>query len=638
MSTAPYVESGAHARSRWLGALVVIAAALLPFWSSLGYPFLAWDDDVNFTRNEGFRGLDLEHLRWMWSIFHAGHYMPLTWLSCAIDFDLAGLDARMFHATNLALHATCALFLFLALDELLLRCAVVRGRTAAAALGAAFFAAHPLRVESVVWLTERRDVLSGAFLALSAWAWLRSQRPQCARARWLALSIAAFAASLLSKVAGLGFPLVLLALDAWPLRRHERLGWRPLLAEKLPYLALALAGAALGVLGQRYGTEVLASLDARPLDERVAISAFAFRSYLRHTLVPAGLCAFYELPERLSLLEPRYLASLAFVLVSTGFLFLRRARSSASAALWTAWWSFGVLVAPVIGLVHAGRQISADRYTYLPSFALAGLVAAALARWPRRVALGASAAGVVALGIAAHSTTMHWRDTRTLFERVVQVEPESYLGHHKLGVLLHQAGEHQLALEHYDRALDLRPSQPQADIRYDRALARIALDRRDALEDIDRALDERPGHEGALRVFAQEGEGRFGLLPSEIDFRLGLALSLPGPPLVALELASRRALSKGDNELALKHAVEYERLAPTSAMGARLEGRAALYSGQFARARDAFERACQRAPSADAHYELGLALEKLGQRDAAAAQFRRALELDPAHPRAAGKL
>lgn len=638
MSTAPNVESGAHARSRWLGALVVIAAALLPFWSSLGYPFLAWDDDVNFTRNEGFRGLDLEHLRWMWTSFHAGHYMPLTWMSCALDFELAGLDPRMFHATNLALHAACSLLLFLALDELLALARVTRARVAAATLGAAFFAAHPLRVESVVWLTERRDVLCGAFLALSAWSWLRSQRFGARRGPWLALSVAAFAASLLSKVAGLGYPLVLLALEAWPLRRHERSGWRPLLVEKLPYVALALAGAALGILGQRFGTQVLASLDARPLDERVAISAFAFRSYLRHTLLPVGLSPFYELPARLSLLEPRYLASLVFVLVSTGFLFLRRHKSNATAALWSAWWSFGVLVAPVIGLVHAGNQIAADRYTYLPSFALAGLVAACCARWSTRSAHAACAAAIVALGFVARATTAHWSDTRTLFERAIAVEPGNSLAHHKLGVLAYQAGDAQKALEHYDRAIALHSRGSQSDVRYDRALARIALDRHDALADIDWALDEQPGHEGALRLFAQEAEGRFGLIPSEVDFRVGLALTLPGPPLVALEVASRRALDKGQNELALQHAEEYVRLAPSSPVGYRLAGRAALFLGRFARAREAFARCCELAPSADAHYELGLALDKLGERDAARAEFRRALELDPSHPRAAGRL
>lgn len=638
MSNAPTADRSNPARLRWLGALAVLAAALLPFLSSLSHPFHAWDDDVNFTLNEGFRGFDGEHLRWMWTSFHAGHYMPLTWMSCALDFELAGLDPRMFHATNLAWHATCSLLLFLALDELLALARVTRGRVAAAAIGAAFFASHPLRVESVVWLTERRDVLCGAFLALSTWSWLRSQRADARRGTWLALSITAFAASLLSKVAGLGLPLVLLALDAWPLRRHERSGWRPLLVEKLPYVILALAGAALGILGQRLGTQVLASLDARPLDERVAIAAFAFRSYLRHTLLPLGLSPFYELPARISLLELRYLASLAFVLVSSGFLFLRRHKSNTTAAIWSAWWSFGVLVAPVIGLVHAGHQIAADRYTYLPSFALAGLAAACLVRWNSRSALAVGAVTIIAFGFIAHSTTSHWRDTRTLFERAIAVEPENSLAHHKLGVLAYQSGDPQKALNYYDRAIALHTRGSQSDVRYDRALARIALDRPDALADIDWALDEEPGHEGALRLFAQEAEGRFGLIPSEVDFRVGLALTLPGPPLAALEVASRRALDKGENELALQHAEEYVRLAPNSPVGYRLAGRAALFLGRFARAREALARCCELAPSADAHYELGLALDKLGQRDSARAEFRRALELDPSHPRAASKL
>ncbi|MCC7012119.1 MAG: tetratricopeptide repeat protein [Planctomycetes bacterium] len=619
-------------------ALAVLAVAVAPFVRALGFPFLEWDDDVNFLRNPHVHGLSWENLRWMWTSFHVGHYMPLTWLSCALDVELAGLDPRMFHATNIALHALTALILYAALSELLAQSGVAAGARVAAAFGAMLFAAHPLRVESVVWATERRDVLSGAFVAASVWCWLRAQRADCRRSRWLVASLAAFTASLLSKVSGMALPCVLLALDAWPLRTHRHSGWRPRIAEKLPYFALAGAAAAVGFLGQRWSTDVLSDLSERGVAERVAISAHALRSYLRHTLAPLGLSPFYELPLDLDATEPRYLASIAFALITSGFLFVQRRRSSTLAALWTAWLSFCVLVAPVIGLVHAGRQISADRYTYLPSFAVAALAAAGCARFLQGARAWLGLPVIAALGIGSWIQSGHWKDTRAVFERVIEVEPQSYAGHHKLGILAHQRGELELALSHYDRALAVRPERAHAAALYDRSLTHLALgDDESGLRDLRAALADDSEHIGALNVLSQELIRR-----GDADAAVKLytdAVQRAGAKQELLNGLAQTYLRTSRFDEALATAKRLEECAPRSPLGARVAGHAHLYSGRFAAAESSLRRALELAPDdVGTLYVLGLAVSRQGREAQARALYERVLELDPSHSAARQKL
>jgi tetratricopeptide (TPR) repeat protein len=627
---------------RWMRvafALGVASLAALPFLRAVGQPFVEWDDDVNFLLNPHFRGLGRAELAWMWSSFHAGHYMPVTWMTCALDFALFGLDPAAFHASSIAWHASTAALLYGALVELLhLAGAAARGVALrlAAAVGALAFAVHPLRAESVAWATERRDVVSGAFLALSLLAWLRARRPASRRGAWLALSIASFAASLLSKTSGLALPLVLLALDAWPLASFRRSGWRPVLFEKLPYLALALAGAALAYLGQRESTELLATLEARPVGERAAISAFAFAFYLRKTLWPAGLSPFYELPSAVDPLAPGFLAPLAFVVAASAALFALRRRSPALATAWTAWLAFALLAAPVIGIVHSGRQIAADRYTYLPSFAVAGALAAACARARRAVPIAAVA--LAALAFASWRQTGVWRDTRSVFERVVEVEPHSRLGHHKLGILAHRRGEHAAALDHYERALAAPARGGEADLRYDRAVTLHAKGERErALDDARAALAIDPSHRGALRISAEElaASGRAGEAcelyaaavarsPSAADLHLGLAAAL---------LRARREAE------ALDAAARAAELEPSSRDAHRLQGIAALYLGRFAHAEAHLRRALGLgAEDAEIVYAIGLAVSRQGRASEARALFERVLALAPGHPGAREKL
>jgi tetratricopeptide (TPR) repeat protein len=493
--------------SRWSGVVVALGVAVFaaaPFARAIAFPFLGWDDDFNLVRNPGIRGFGSDELRWMWSTLHAGHFMPLTWMSCALDFAVAGLDPAQFHATNVVLHAVTALVLYLAIVELLERSRGAREPTRArfaAAVGALFFAVHPLRVESVAWATERRDVLSGAFAALSIWAWLRSLRPHASRAGPYLLSIASFAASLLSKASAMTLPFALLALDAWPLRRNDQRGWRALVAEKLPYFALGAAAAIVGYLGQRDHTGRMSSLAELGILQRLTVSASALCSYVRRTIWPADLSAFYELPQSVDPWAPRFLVPLVLVALATVVLALARRRSPLASAAWTSCAVFVILLAPVIGLVHTGEQLSADRYTYLPSFACAGALAALCNRASARKLAPWVAASLVALGGLAWRQTGHWRDTEVLFRRVVEVEPASYFGHHKLGVLAFERGAIDEARTCFDRALALRPASDNADTQYGVALIALADGEYErARASMTAALADDPTHAGARQL------------------------------------------------------------------------------------------------------------------------------------------
>lgn len=621
----------------WLVALLVALASIAPFARSVAYPFLGWDDDVNFTSAAALRSLDAESLRWMWSNFHVGHYAPLTWMSCALDFVRGGDDpARALHQTSLALHGATAAALCGALAVLLGLAGYAR-RTSliAAALGALAWGVHPLRTESVAWLTERRDVLSGLFYALTVLTWLCAQRPHARRRVWLALSVVAFAAALLSKVSGVGLPLVLLALDAWPLRRLSTTP-RAAVLEKLPYVALALGGAALGVLGQRESTEVLASADQLGLLERAAIAAHAVAFYAWKTLAPFDLSPLYELPQTIESAAPRFLAPLLLVPAAAFALFSLRRRSAAWRAAGIALLAFALLLAPVSGLAHAGRQLAADRYTYLPSFAFAALLAAALVRWSSPTAHAVAGAACLALSIASWRQTAIWSDTLTLFERAVTVEPGNYWSHHKLGILHHQAGRFDAALEHYGRALAARPSGGASDAYYDRALTHLRKnDFASARTDLEAALADAPAHAAAHAVLndLDRREGR----PTAALERLARAWERSGGADLGAQLANL-FVELGRPQEALELAGQLRAKWPNDVRAHRIAGMACMRLERMSEAESALRRANELEPSPVTLFNLGVSVELQGRAAEARTIFQAVLALDPTNTRARAKL
>ena len=446
----------------------VAACAFLAFAPAL-HAGLVWDDGLLFASNDGFRGLDPARLRWMFTNTRAAIWMPLTWITHGLDFVLFGMDPSAWHRTNLVLHAVvAALFARLALRLL----EAAHGERAvahpialrfAAAAAALVFAAHPMRAESVAWLTERRDLVNALFLVPATLAWIaaaRGEGPAWRRPGWYATSIGLYAASLLSKPSSMTFVLVLLVLDLYPLRR------RPLRAvEKLPVLALGLASAAVAWWGQATMGNTVRGLEEFGPAARAAEVAYGLAFYARKTLWPARLSALYELPWRLDPLEGRFVASAAAVLVALAAIVLLRRRAPSLAAAAGAYVAF---LLPTIGIAHAGPQIAADRYSYLSCMPIALLAGGALfLAWSsspaaRRIASVAGALWIVALFVLARRQAATWRDEESLWSHAIAVGHPSSVAHAELGVIDAEANRNAAAAEHFRAALDIRPDNGQA--------------------------------------------------------------------------------------------------------------------------------------------------------------------------------
>jgi Flp pilus assembly protein TadD len=434
-----------------VGALLLAALGAAVFRDAAGFGFVAFDDEDYVVRNpQVLAGLTPSGAAWALRTTAMGSWHPLTWLSLMLDVQLFGPDPRWLHRTSLALHVASGVLLFL----------LLRGLTGAywrSLLVAALFIAHPLHVESAVWISERKDTLSVFFWFLGALAYLRHvRRPAPAR---LVPVAALLACALAAKPMAVTFPLTLLLLDFWPLGRF-RGGARAALLEKLPLLAVSAAAAAYTGYAQGLAGAVV-PLGAIPLAARLANAASSVAWYCAKTVWPTGLAFFYPHPGAAAPVGAAVAAAAALVAVTAVLAWRRRAWPGPL----TGWLWFLVTLAPVIGIVQAGTQARADRYAYVP---LVGLfVAAAWALPAARVGRrGALAAGVLAagwvgaLGVAAHAQAAHWRDTRALAEHAARVAP-SWMALEHLAVTAQLEGRPDEALALLRRAFELDPGNPQ---------------------------------------------------------------------------------------------------------------------------------------------------------------------------------
>jgi tetratricopeptide (TPR) repeat protein len=444
---------------RWLCAAALVALVVAAFSPALDNGFLDYDDNITVTENPDFRGLSPSHLRWMATATVGGHWQPLAWLTLAVDHAVWGMEPRGYHLTNLVWHALAAV-LAMAVFAALLRAAEppphdARRVVVAAALAAAAWALHPLRVESVAWVTERRDLVSAVFWLLAVLAYLRAHAPGRRRAPWLVLAIVATAVSLLAKAWAITLPVVLVIVDAWPLRRFGRERTGAVLLEKVPFVVLALLVAVATRLAQ---AEMPTGLASHPLSSRLAQAAYGLVWYPWATLVPTGLSPLHELVPPLDPLAPRFAVPALLLVVAVALLVVRRRRWPALVAAAAA---YAVIVSPVLGLTQVGPQLVADRYAHLstlPLFALAagGLYAAFGAARARAVAVGVLAAGVVlGLGVATYRQTQYWHDDVALWTRAVDVDGQNAFARTALGAALQAQGRLAEALPHSEVVLGL---------------------------------------------------------------------------------------------------------------------------------------------------------------------------------------
>ena len=409
-----------------------------------------WDDQFNVLDNPHVRGLGWSELRWMLTTAGSTHpgwggqWIPLTWLTVALDYRVWGLSPVGYHLTNLVLHAANAVLLF-ALARRLLAAATPTAGAGVLSVGAAttalFWALHPLRVESVAWATERRDVLSGFFFLLAVLTYLRAVLARAPGRRWwLAGSVGCYALALASKATVLALPLALLVLDAYPLARL-RGHWRQRLVEKMPYALLGAADALLTLHAARVAASLTPS-DQYPLPARVATALYGLWFYVEKTVFPLGLSPLYELRVPVRPLDPPFLGRALAVLAVSAGLWLARRRWPAGLAVWV---GYAALLAPVSGLAHVGYHVAADRYSYLPSLGLALLVV--IAGW------------VLGLGSLTARQVDAWSDAETLWQSALDVDPACGICHGNLGAELERLGLWEPAIAHLEEALALRPDQ-----------------------------------------------------------------------------------------------------------------------------------------------------------------------------------
>ncbi len=457
----------ATARLRSLGlALGLAVLTVLVFAPVVGNDFVSLDDPAYVTANRQVRrGLTAEGFAWAWGAEVAANWHPLTLLSHMLDCELYGLYPGGHHLTSLLLHAANAVLLFLVWRRL-------TGAAARSAVVASLFAVHPLHVESVAWIAERKDVLSGFFFLLTLAAWLGWVRRPTTR-RYL-LALLAFLLGLLAKPMLVTVPFVLLLLDVWPLERLPRgapaaeirraLG--RLVREKLPFFLAALAAGVVTLFTQR---EAMFPLAALPPAQRAANALLAYAAYLGDTLWPRGLAVFYPLPPA----QPAWRVALAAALFAalTALALARLRRSPWLAVGWL--WFAGMLV-PVIGLLQVGSQGRADRYTYLPSIglfvAVVWEVCALVRRRERparrpgatRAVLAAAALLVIAsLAVAARAQVATWRDSLTLFRHALAVTERNLLAEMRVGTELARRGDHAGAERHLRAAVRIAPGAPR---------------------------------------------------------------------------------------------------------------------------------------------------------------------------------
>jgi tetratricopeptide (TPR) repeat protein len=449
--------------TKFLVVLALSALVLSLFWQAGEFAFVNIDDNQYVYKNPFvLQGLTKEGVAWAFTTFEAANWHPLSWLSHMADVELFGLDAGWHHRVNVLFHLLNTALLFLVLQSM-------TGGLWRSAFVAALFAAHPLHVESVAWVAERKDLLSALFWMLTMGAYLRYARsPGAGR---YALVLACFAVGLMCKPMLVTLPFVLLLLDWWPLGRFGTVPLSSkkvsrLVREKIPLLALSAASCAITYVAQVEGGAVKL-LGFVPPGMRVSNAIVSYVKYLEKTFWPASLAVFYPHPGSLHAGIPAWQAAGAALLLSVlSYLALRQgSRRPYLAVGW--FWYLGTLV-PVIGMVQVGGQALADRYTYVPLIGIFLIIAwgvpAALGGWRIRRTVLAAAAGLAlaALSAATWSQAGYWRDDVALFGRALRVTERNWLAWNNLGVAYEKAGRPDLAFAYYREAVRIRPDYSYA--------------------------------------------------------------------------------------------------------------------------------------------------------------------------------
>jgi protein O-mannosyl-transferase len=494
-------QNSSSAKISVLCCLSLAALTWLVFGQALWHGFVAYDDQNYVYENRDITGgLTLRSVEWALSHRHAGNWHPLTTISHMTDCQIFGLHPFGHHLTNVLLHTTAVLLLFVLLRQL-------TGALWRSAFVAAIFAIHPLRVESVAWIAERKDVLSGVFFMLTLMAYHRYVRAPSV-GRYVVVGVT-FALGLMSKPMLVTLPLVLLLLDYWPLERfaHTR-SRRTRLLEKIPLLVLSAGSCFATVMAQK---QTIGYAEQAPLTWRVANALVSYVTYIWQMLWPAKLALFYpHLEDRIPAWE--IWAAAALISGVTALVFALRKRYRYLVTGW--FWYLGML-APVIGIVQVGMQAHADRYTYLSHIGLYIAVTWSVAelskswRWRDRILASVAAVLIMAAILCASIQTSYWRDDESLWSNAAAVTSNNDVAYNNLAALYLSTGRVTEAIAAYERALAARPGESQTYYSLDVALLHNnlghALDRAGLLE---RAMSE---YRAAVRIRPDYADAHFDL-------------------------------------------------------------------------------------------------------------------------------
>lgn len=634
--------------------LLLALVTIVTFWPILKHDFVRYDDDKYITDNPHVKGgITLGSIYWAFANPHFYMWHPLASLSQMLDCQLFGLNPAGHHLTSLLLHTANVLLVFWVLKML-------TGAVWRSAFVAAVFALHPLQVDSVAWLAERKNVLSTLFWMLTIAAYVRyATRPSVAR---YLLVVLVLCLGLMSKPTVITLPFVLLLLDFWPLDRlrwpgqekakdlsrcesakqsYRRVSaWR-LIGEKIPLLIPAMAVAAITYIAQQSGG-VVSRLETIPLGRRLANATISYVTYIEKMIWPSRLAVFYPHPDGNFSVTRVVVSAVILVLISACVIYAARRRYLAVGWLWY----LGILV-PVIGLVQAGGQARADRYMYVPMIGLLIIVAWGVndlaAKWRYRNVIPVLAVAVLpAAAVCTRLQLRHWQNSETLFKHTLSVTRNNYVMHNNYANLLKDLGRTSEAIEHYTRCLELRSDLPEVHNNLGNALA--------AMGETDQAI----AHYRKAIELTKSSKVKAGPPPglAEAHYNLANALRLRGQFEQALEHYTEALKLRPDDADTLQglgvtlaslqrfdEAIEYYNrlleLEPDNVIAHGLLGMALAGKGDTDGAIEQFRIVLSRRPDdVEMHCNLGLLLERQNKMGEAIVQYRRALQIHPNYTKA----
>lgn len=570
----------------WRAAGVCVALAamcFIVFGQTLSHDFVNYDDnDYVYENTIVQQGVTLKGLYWAVSHRYADNWHPLTWISHMLDCQLYGLNPAGHHLTNVALHSVAAMLLFLVLREM-------TGAFWRSAAVAAIFAVHPLRAESVAWVAERKDVLSGVFFFLTIAAYVGFVRRAWSWPRY-GLVMFLFALGLMAKPMLVTIPCVLLLLDFWPLRRGQSFG--KLLTEKIPLIVLSAISCVVTIWAQERAVQ---SLQRFSMPLRLANAVESCAVYVKQTLWPANLAVFYPFPQHIVIWELAASVGLVLGISATVWFFRRKQPWFLVGWLW-----YLAMLTPVLGIMQVGGQSHADRYTYLPGIGLllAGTWAVAewSVGWKNRTAIIGGAAGILltALTVCDCVQTTYWRDTETMWNHALAVTSDNIIARYNLGTFYMRHERYEEAADQYQQELKMIPDDPKAN--YNLGLSLFKLGRVDeAIAAYQTAVRDRPdfaeAHYNLAIALQQKGK----LDDAISQFATAARLKpLDSAPQVNL---ANVLLQKGDVKGGIAHLRLATQINPASTEAENDLGNALLRENDLAGAVPCFERANKLNPS-----------------------------------------